>query len=174
MKKPILWILGVLLVTLPFTWTYLLGFATGTHHTCLEDFDSNKTGLTKHSLTIEESRDKKVFIKTLKTEKEELQLDSINKVDIKNIWVESAWKYECLDTGLTVISLNIPTILIEINDCEKFYDDGFRLKHGDDYAGFYSGILGLSAGILSADTVSLIVTNKDGKKIDRIRLIGEN
>jgi hypothetical protein len=165
--------LGLLLVTLPFTWTYLLGCASGTHHTCIEDFDSNKTGLTKNSMTIEESRDKKVFIKALKVDKKELQLDSLNKVQIKNVWVETLWKYECLDTGLTVIPLGIPSVIIEIDDYQKFYESGHQIMYGDKYAGF-SGVLSLSADILSNDTVSLIIVNKDRKQTDRIKLTGKN
>lgn len=145
-----------------------MAFFSGTPHSCIEDFDSNKTGLTKHSLTIEESREKKVFIKILKADK--TQLDSTDKVDIKHIWIESTWKYECLDTGLTVISLNNPDILIEISDYEKFSNNGFQIKHGDNYAGFYSGLLVLPGDILSTDTVSLTITNKNGKETDRLRL----
>ena len=173
MKRVILWTLGLLLVTIPFTWTYLLGFALGTHHTCIEDFDSNKTGLTKNSMTIQESRDKKVFIKMLTVDKKELRLDSLNKVQIKNVWVETLWKYECLDTGLTVISLDIPSIIIEIGDYQKFSESGHQIMHGDKYAGF-SGVLSLPADILSNDTVSLTIINKDRKQTDLIKLTDKN
>ena len=165
--------MGLLLVTLPFTWTYLLAFVSGTHYTCIEDFDSNKTGLTKNSMTIEESRDKKVFIKTLTFDKRELKLDSVNKLAIKNVWIESSWKYECLDTGLTVIPLNNPDIIIEIDDYEKFYESGHQIMYRDKYAGF-SGVLSISADILSNDTVSLTIVNKDKKQIDRIKLTDKN
>ena len=173
MKRLFIWTLGILLVTLPFTWSYLFGFFSGTHHTCIADFDSHKTGLTQHSLTIEESREKKVFIRTLKVDKSQVQLSSSDKVSIKNVWVESSWKYECLDTGLTVISLNKPGVLIELNDYEKFKNNGYQIKHGNEYAGYFSGVLVLFSDVPSADTVSLIITNKDGKETDRLKLTNE-
>jgi len=169
MKRLVLGTFVLLLVTLPFTWTHLLSFVSGTHQTCIEDFDSNKTGLTKNSMTIEESRDKKVFIKTLTFDKNELQLDSVNKLEIKNIWIESSWKYECLDTGLTVIPLDKPSIIIEIDDYERFYESGHQIMYGDKYAGF-SGVLTLPADILSNDTVSLTIVNKERTRTDQIKL----
>lgn len=165
--------MGLLVASLPFTWTYLLGFVSGTHYTCIENFDSNKTGLTRNSMTIAESRDKKVFIRTLTFDKKELQLDSVTRVTIKNMWVESSWKYECLDTGLTVVPLDNPTIIIEIVDYQKFYESGHQIMHGDKHAGF-SGVLSLPADILSNDTVSLTIVNKDRKLTDRVKLMDVN
>jgi hypothetical protein len=120
-------------------------------------------------MTIEESRGKKVFIKTLKSDKKEFKLDSLNKFEIKNIWIESSWKYECLDTGLTVIPLGYSSIIIEIDEYEKFYQSGHQIAYGDKYAGL-SGVLSLPADILLNDTVSLILVNKDRTQTDRIKV----
>lgn len=162
--------MGIFLITLPFSWTYLLGFFTGTHHTCWDNFDTHKTGLTRNSLTIKESQQKRVFIRKLKSDKDFLHLDSNNKITISNIWVETAWKYECLDTGLAVIPLEIPSILIEVKEYHKLLKSGAQVIAGGKYARFYSKVLLIDTDIVSADSLLLIVTNKDGKETGRLKI----
>jgi hypothetical protein len=170
MKRVILLIVGLLIISLPFTWPYLVGFVTGIHHTCIEDFDSKKMGLAKHSLTIEESKEKRVFVSSLKSDKRTIDLDSKGQIAVENIWIEKLWKYECLDTALTVVPLQPLAILIEVDDYKSLYENGNKIKYGDKVAGFSSGILWISANVLSGDTLLLTVVGRDGTVTDELRL----
>ena len=61
--------------------------------TCFEAIDK-KTGLIKHSNSLEESKKKKVFLFEVIPSKQEIDLPSGKRMKITNAWVEHAWSYE--------------------------------------------------------------------------------
>ena len=63
----------------------------GIPSSCIDDFDSNKTGLSKNTLSIDESKVKSVFVKALTADTRTINLNSeISNLRLKDIWVEKA------------------------------------------------------------------------------------
>ncbi len=69
---------------------------------CGHDCIDNKTGMSKASRTIQESKEINVFQFEMVTTKNLILLDSGRLFKIKNAWVENRWSYECLNNRAVV------------------------------------------------------------------------
>jgi hypothetical protein len=64
---------------------------------CGLDCIDKKTGESKSSQTMNESKDKSVFQFEMLCDKKDFKLDKERIFKIKNVWVENSWMYDCIN-----------------------------------------------------------------------------
>ncbi|MCB9047356.1 MAG: hypothetical protein H6550_14575 [Chitinophagales bacterium] len=82
-----------------------------------------KTGLNKVSLSIDDSKDKGVFVCELRPNKTSFILDSSNSFDLDKVWMEHIWTYDCVN-GFAELKVKEYTQLVfsiknEIGDFDR-------------------------------------------------------
>jgi hypothetical protein len=77
------------------------------------DCSDTKTGIGTSSRSLKESIQNKVFQFEMTCSKKVFYLDSGSTFKIKDVWIESDWKYECIKNKLTVIKNDLQQLVID-------------------------------------------------------------
>ena len=80
---------------------------------CGIDCIDKKTGLSKASETLAESKEKHVFKFEMQADKSVFELEKGQVFKIKNVWVENCWSYECINNEAVVVLDSTLQLVIE-------------------------------------------------------------
>jgi hypothetical protein len=72
-----------------------------------------KTGLQKSSLNIEESKQNDVFNFPLTSDTKTLVIDHERVLNIKSVWVENSWSYECVNNRAVLVKKKTQQFVID-------------------------------------------------------------
>lgn len=81
---------------------------------CALDCIDKKTGMSKSSISIDESKHNGVFLYELKPDKYQFHDTGIS-FNIKNVWVEDAWGYECENYDAVIKKLGYKQVVVNVD-----------------------------------------------------------
>ena len=81
---------------------------------CVWDCIDKKTGMSKTSSSIDESKHNEVFLYELKPDKYQLH-DTRISFNIKNAWVEDGWSYECENNEAVIKKDSYKQVVVNVD-----------------------------------------------------------
>ncbi len=91
---------------------------------CGFDCVDKKTGMHKSCQTLKEAKAKDLFKFEFIADKQTFQLDSGLVFNIKNAWVETSWRYECIDNKAEIVKDRSYQLVIDADyKGEAIYSD---------------------------------------------------
>ena len=162
-------LIGVFVICLFIFKNQLISLITGIPTNCLDGIDSKKIGLIKSSISLNESMQNSVFEFRLNPDKQYLKVNENFSINLKEIWIERAWSYECVNSDLVIDPKNFYHLLIKTDNYDSAVSNLRSISIGGQLAGGHSGVLGFTVN-LSSTLFEIVSKNYKGSEIDKVIL----
>ena len=122
-----------------------------------------KTGLSKSSSNIKDSKENNVFNFSLSSNTKTLIIDSERVLHIKNAWIENCWSYECISNRAVLVKKKTHQFVIDYEyEAPKHDSISYCLwneKHGSCLGGV------MRFGYNGEDTLKLVLRDNDRREL---------